>query len=753
MMPSRNHAPQNLVMPLDRRHFLWMLTGTTGAIALDACRPHALRAEAAPRLQSLGDQRTSLPLPFRPIVGPMPLAYENLSPDEQATTYASYVVADDLVLPEGYEYEVLASWGDALGDSRIGYNNDYLGFAPDLDNADRAYLGINFEYISGKTWMATYTEAISKTLPFAEVRQALPNGEIDAFALSAGDPLKEKIALLCREAMIDQGFGVMALQRDDRDRWQRDTGTLSQTVDRRITGISGFDDGRYAQTTGPAVAIFTKTSGAGYLDTIGDRAIGTFANCAGGTTPWGTFLSAEENFHRHVPEAVKLDGTSEPPSAIPFDLSETDIGGFGNVFGLAGNKYGWIVEIDPANPEDYGTKHTWLGRYRHEAVGVRVVTGEPIAFYSGCDRRGGHMYKFVSRGIVRNPTDKANSKLLADGMLYVAKFNADGTGQWLALNPDAVINPDRPSQIIGNTVILHDAAGYQRLTDDAAVDAFAAKYKTLADLYTGTREEQQGAIAIDAHYAANAIGGTYTARPEDNDIAPDGSLYIGFTSGSPDAEGGPDKAVFASPIGEDFHEPGWVMRLVEADNKPGAIDFTWEMAATGGEPSKGGAGLSNPDNLLIDQSGNIWMVTDMSTDKHNREVASRLDAAGQPLPSSKMIGIFGNNSLWYMPTSGDRAGVPLLFAIGPMECETTGPCFDTAEETLFLAVQHPGELNGVRHDGAIETRQFIMTATDGTEFVQARTVPIGSNWPSGQDGVAPRPSVVAIYRTAGGAIV
>jgi uncharacterized protein len=736
-------------MPLDRRHFLWMLTSATGAIALKSCLPY--RSDRATGDITAIDPK--LAPPFRHAPSPIPLAYDPLLPDEQTTAYASYTVTDDLLLPEGYEYEVLASWGDPLGDSRVGYNNDYVGFAPDLAQPDRAYLGVNFEYISGETWMATYAEVVGKTLPFAEVRQALPKGTIDAFALPEGDPLKAKIALLSREAMIDQGFGVMALRRDDRGRWQREAGTLSQTVDRRITGISGLEDGRYSKMTGPAVAVFTKASGEGYLDGIRDRAIGTFANCAGGTTPWGTFLSAEENFHRHVPEAVKLDGTSEPPSTMPFDLSESDIGGFGNVFGLAGNKYGWIVEIDPANPKDYGTKHTGLGRYRHEAVGVRVVAGQPIAFYSGCDRRGGHIYKFVSKGIVSDPTNKANSKLLAEGTLYVAKFNADGTGQWLALTPEAVVNPDRPSRIIGNTVILHDLAGYQSLTDDAAVDAFAARYRTLADIYTGTPAEQQGAIVIDAHFAANAIGGTYTARPEDTEIAPDGSLYICFTSGSPDEEGGPDKAVFASPIGEDFHEPGWVMRLMEAENKPGAIAFTWETSITGGEPSQGGAGMANPDNLLIDRTGNIWMVTDMSTNKHNSEVPSRLDETGQPLDSSKMIGIFGNNSLWYMPTRGDWAGVPLLFAIGPMECETTGPCFDTTEETLFLAVQHPGEMNGTRRNGAIETRQFVLTATDGTEFEQTRTVPIGSNWPSQQDGVAPRPSVVAIYRTAGGAII
>jgi len=729
-----------------------MLAGATGAIALEVSTPDGL----SPIEFLLGDR----PLPFRPIASPIPLGYDGLTPDEQRASYASYAVADDLILPEGYRYDVLASWGDPIGNSRIGYNNDYLGFVPHPERGDRAYLGINFEYISGRTWMNTYGEVVGKVtgkmLPFEAVRQAMPaSGAIDAFALKHDDPLKSQIAMLCREALIDQGFGVMALKRDDRGRWQRDPNDLGVTVDRRITGISGLDDGRSLNITGPASAVFAKTSGQGYIDKLGNTAIGTFANCAGGTTPWGTFLSAEENFQRHVPEAVEVDGTAEPPSAIPFDISEGDIGGFGNVFGLAGNKYGWIVEIDPAKPDDTGTKHTWLGRYRHEAVGVRVEAGKPIAFYSGCDRRGGHVYKFVSSGIVADPTDKANSQLLADGTLYVAKFDPDGSGQWLAMTPQAKIAPDRPSQVLGSAVILRDAAGYATITDDAAVDAFAAKYQTLADIYTGTPEEQQGAIAIDAHFAANAIGATYTARPEDTDIAPDGSLFIAFTSGTPDSrgEGGPDKDIFASPIGEAFHEHGWVVRLTETDNEPAALDFTWEMAATGGEPSKGGAGLANPDNLLLDRAGDLWMVTDMSTGKHNAELPSRTGDDGQPLPTGKMLGIFGNNSLWYMPTRGKNAGVPVLFGIGPMECETTGPCFDAAEETLFLAVQHPGEIYGTRSGGASETRKFVLTTTDGAEFEQTRTVPLGSNWPNQTDGAPPRPSVVAIYRTEGGTLV
>ena len=81
-----------------------------------------------------------------------------------------------------------------------------------------------------------------------------------------------------------------------------------------------------------------------------------------------------------------------------------------------------MVEIDPANPYDYGTKHTWLGRYRHEAFGIRAVPGKKLEVYYGCDRWGGHLYKFISSGQVNNPQDKSNSRLFENGMLYGAKF-------------------------------------------------------------------------------------------------------------------------------------------------------------------------------------------------------------------------------------------------------------------------------------------------------------------------------------------
>jgi uncharacterized protein len=737
-------------MTFNRRHFLIFLgaTATTTACGIRFGQP-----------PSTGGNPFSpgVKLAFQSVKGPMPLAVNALASDRQMTEFSQYEVVDDLVLPEGFTYDVIASWGDKVGDSRFGYNNDYLALIE--TSADEALLSVNFEYISAVPWQQTYEQVIGKSLPFQDVDQAVKaatqaiKGDqvpgLNAYALAEGNPIKEQIKTICKEGLIDQGVGVIALRRSPGGKWARS----QSAAERRITGISGLEDGRYLKTTGPAVAIFQKIKGQGYVDKLGDKIIGTFQNCAGGTTPWGTVFSAEENVQVQVPEPVYADGTSFDPGDRPFNITDEELTGMGNVFGLAGNKYGWIVELDPANPNDYGTKHTWLGRYRHEAVGVRVVAGKPLAFYSGCDRRGGHLYKFVSKAAVIDPKDKANSNLLRDGMLYVAQFQADGTGRWLPLAPTTAIAPTLPTFLSGVMLPLpqRPEGGIFKADDDAQIVAFQQKYKTLGDLYVGNDAEKQGAILIDAHFAANAAGATCTARPEDTKIAPDGSLFIAFTSGGISKDdGSPDIRIFKGPNGSTAFEFGWIMRLVEDGNAPEAKTFTWKMAATGGEPAIGGQGFSNPDNLAFDGQGNLWMVNDMSSDKLNREVLANRREKGVPITPSSLRGIYGNNAIWYIPQSGEGAGQPHLFGIGPMDCEMTGPCFTTGDRALFLSIQHPGEVNGTRKDMAAEMRQFAMHTTDGTEFMQTRKVPIGSNWPSKQANDPPKPSVVAIYPASGG---
>ena len=737
-------------MTIKRRDFLTFLGGMGGAMLFDVVSSDRL----IPKFSSpfMGTEAsnsafaaTSSKLSFKPIKGAMPLVTDAIASSKQAMAYKTFEVVDDLVLPEGFVYDVIAAWGDKVGDSRFGYNNDYLSLVETSKN--EGYLTVNFEYISSIPWEQAYEKVIGKSLPFDEVAtsiKALNLKDIDAWSLKASNPLKSQIELIAKEALIDLGIGVISVRRTESGKWER----TNSASDRRVTGISGLEDGRYLKSTGPAVEIFRKQKGLGYTDKLGDRIIGTFNNCAGGTTPWGTVFSAEENFQNFVPEPVMPDGTSLDPSKKKFSKDDGELNGVGNVFGLAGNKYGWMVEIDPANPDDYGTKHTWLGRYRHEAVGVRAEADKPLVFYSGCDRRGGHLYKFVSRGIIKDPKNKANSQLLESGMLYAAKFNPDGTGSWIALQTSTPINPHKLDELAGKMLPLpqRPEGGVFKATKEEEITAFKSKFKTLGDLYVGSDREKQGAILIDAHYAGNAVGATCTARPEDTEVAADGSLFIAFTSGSiSSSDGSPDLRIFKGADGKAY-EYGWIMRLNEEANKPEAMNFKWSMVATGGEPAEGGLGFANPDNLAIDRGGNVWMVTDMSSDKYNRAIPNRKDKSDKPVSQSDLRGLYGNSSIWFLPTSGVDLGKAFLFGFGPMESETTGPFFSQDQQTLFLSVQHPGEVAGTRKDMTFESRKFAMRTTDGKEFMQTRKVPIGSNWPTLKSNDSPKPAVVAIRK-------
>jgi secreted PhoX family phosphatase len=729
-------------MGLNRRQFLLFLGAGVGTATFGNWDSNG---NASFLMEPANAQSFSL---FKPIKSAIPLKSDGLTPDQQKAAYSRFEVKDDVVLPEGFTYDVIISWGDRLGDSRFGYNNDYLSFIQTGEG--EGVLHSNFEYVSAQAWKDTFAQVIGKQLPFEQVEAALKaagDKGINAHGLPDNDPLKMAIRAISYEALVDQGFGSVSLRRDSNGKWVR----ANKPVDRRTTGVSGLEDGRYLKATGPAVSVFRKTSGQGYLDGLGDRIIGSMNNCAGGTSPWGTVLSAEENFQNHVPEGVNADGTSLDPSTVTFQFAPDEVLGLGNVFGLAGNKQGWMVEVDPTNPNDYGTKHSWLGRFRHEAVAFNVQAGKKMAVYSGCDRRGGHLYKFISRDSVQNPTDKSNSRLFENGMLYGAKFNPDGTGRWVPLTMSTPVNPVKPSTVFGDRVNLpkRPEGGITAVRTDADAAAFAQRFKTLGDLYEGSDLEKQGAILIDAHFAANAAGITCTARPEDTDMMPDGSLLIAFTSGTPGSDGGPDKEIFKGPKGGVW-EYGWIMRLFEDGNDPGALTFRWSMLATGGEPADGGMGFSNPDNLLVDRKGNIWMVVDMSSERLNLPIpAGRKDSQGRPISQSNLRAIYGNNSMWYLPTSGPGAGQAFLFSYGPMDVEMTGPYFSYDDRTLFLAVQHPGEAGSIRKDNRMETRQISIRTTTGEEFMQSRQVPIGSNWPAKTVNAPPKPSVIGVRRLDG----
>jgi secreted PhoX family phosphatase len=218
-----------------------------------------------------------------------------------------------------------------------------------------------------------------------------------------------------------------------------------------------------------------------------------------------------------------------------------------------------------------------------------------------------------------------------------------------------------------------------------------------------------------------------------------GTLYIAFTSGFPGNDGSPDRRIFQGPQGETPYDPGWIMKLQDLNNDPSALSFRWEMLALGGSPDQGGTGFSNPDNLEVDAQGNVWVVTDMGSRGLNQGQGN--------------LGRYGNNAAWIIPTQGDRAGEAIPFATGPMECEICGIFMTPDQKTLFLAPQHPGEVNGMRQAGALENREISLSTTTGEPLIQVRSVPLGSNWPGKGTNDPPKPSVVAVRRLDGETIV
>ena len=518
------------------------------------------------------------------------------------------------------------------------------------------------------------------------------------------------------------------------------------------------DPAKLSKSTGPASAVFRKQNKIGFDDGLADKCIGSYWNCSGTTTPWGTVISAEEWHDAHVYGPVKADGSSFPPTTIPFVT--TTFSGLGNIFELAGNKYGWGVEVDPENKDDYGTKHTMLGRYHHEAFAINCKKNRPLAVYAGDDSKGGHIYKMISRAKVSDPKSKSNSRLLEEGVLHAAKFSNDGTGYWIPLIPDTALEPVLPSKSIGGTVSLPNPdriqGGIKKYTKDDDVNSIYRDigFKKLGDLYQGDDEiELQGAILIDAHYAANAVGATGCPRPEDCEFDDNkGVLYFAFTAITGGSSDSPDREIFAWDDFEantnltdnqnDPYRPGIIVKIEDDNNAaPESLTFKWETLAMGGEPSDGGAGWASPDNLEIDDKGNLWMVTDISSEILNESVTDR-----DGVSNSTIRGIYSNNSAWFIPTSGPYLGQSLPFAIGPIEAELCGLQFSTDQKTLFLTPQHPGVINGVRRDMASEERRYTMKTTDGREFTQIRKVPIGSNWPSKEPNQPPRSSIVAVRR-------
>ncbi|MEG4445441.1 PhoX family phosphatase [Microcoleus sp. AT9_B5] len=731
-----------------------------------------------------------VPLSFTPLRLPHPLPIYRELPSfmptglngqgtvmaaSQDTRLTSYSIVDDVVVPPEYERYVILRWGDRVFPNPadyFGYNCDYTAFLPLRGSSDDGYLWVNHEYV-GFPMSKVTPEAPSDLAPFPTTDRAV-----------LGIDLSVKNQATLGEFLYNLGGSIVRITKQSNGRF----GAIARDpLNRRIHGLSGLGinsqrtdkykdviswgtrqgDNEYLTGTGPAATqVFAQVN----TDGLGNRIIGTAYNCSGATTPWGTILSAEENFQGSelffvgVQENVKPNGgqTSYAKGTI------------GEEFGLVGEKYGWMVEVDPQDPSFRPRKHTWLGRFRHENVAIRAEAGRKLIGYMGDDRRGGHTWKFVSNGTVTNSADKNNSRLFEDGVLYVAQYNRNGTGRWLPLTLNTPTNPVRPSKV-GEAELasfgkaqrdantrLPKRAGIAGQTEDGGsfvVDTTneataipGYQNKTLANFYSS-----QGAVLVDAFLAANLIGGTPTARPEDLEVNPTTKeVFIAYTDAAPGSDGYPDSRIFTvakySSAVNSTQQSGGLYKIIEDSPDGAGLTFRWQRLAQGGEAgSVGGSGFASADNLDFDAQGNIWAVTDMSTSTHN---GFDVGASGKPTTIdhnktgnvSDFTGVFGNNWLFYIPTSGPNAGTVIPFAYGPNRCEMTGPTF--VGDTLLLSVQHPGEDCPI-DDGTVLSRQIEMLDLNGAVFSQTRSVSRGSLWPSNIENDrrrSPMPSVIGIRR-------
>jgi uncharacterized protein len=437
----------------------------------------------------------------------------------------------------------------------------------------------------------------------------------DPFFLHGYKPdASPKSAAQVQEEQDAVGNSILHVTRRENGRWKV---VSPSKYNRRIYG-----DRPDLVFTGPLVG----------ADGIGTSAHGSVGNCSGGITPWGTALSCEENF----------DGYGRPlETNTEFFYAWHQYGGRPEDLEYEFNtfkKYGWVCEHDPYDPGYVGRKHTALGRFRHENTAFRHEPGKKFVLYMGDDKNNEGVYKFVSDRSLRSSRHRGdNRRILEEGTLYIAKWEPEGRRRFAALGSTDPITDEEGT---GEWIEVREGE-----LDDTATKLLA----------------RFGETEYLTHYATN--------RPEDVEVAEDGSVFIALTNNT-------------STGVLDSH--GSVRRLREQGNDPEALEFTWRDYANGGPTGSrqtGQEGFSAPDNLVFDKAGNLWVVTDISTTSLNRP--------GNAYEYHK------NNAMFMIPTSGRNRGVAFRFANGPVEAEVTGPYFTPDEETLFVNVQHPGETTAI----------------------------------------------------------
>ncbi len=579
---------------------------------------------------------------------------------------------------EGYDADILIRWGDPMSEGkaafdprtltaedqaqRFGYNNDYIAFFPLDERGTRGLLCVNHEYASPEVMFPGVGVRPDRD-DFAKITEVHVGVEMAAHGVTVF------------EVALEGGT------------WKP---VLSSKFNRRITASTEMT------ADGPAAGHDRLKT---FADPTGLKLWGTLNNCAGGQTPWGTYLTGEENCNGYfwtnqkAPDGKRLNkglGGAQQKSYERYGIPSNwySWGKYHERFNVDReanecNRFNWIVEIDPHDPASIPVKHTALGRFRHEGAEMIVNKDGRVVVYSGDDSTFEYVYRFVSKDAVKAGDKAANMKLLSEGTLSVARFNDDGTVTWLPL-------------VFGQGP-LTPANGFNSQAD----------------------------VLIDARIAADLLKATPMDRPEDVQPHPtSGKVYVMLTNNE---RRRPEQTNKANPRPEnDF---GHIIEMSAPGGDHAADTFTWDFLVKCGDPKvaemgalwnpaiAGDGWFSSPDNCTFDSQGRLWVSTDQGN--------------AWPRKTQRADGLFA------MGTDGEERGLPRLFFRCPVGAEMCGLCFTPDGETLFLAVQHPAT------DGVKDWKPFGREST----FEDPAT-----RWPDFQPAMPPRPSIVAVRKKGGGKI-
>lgn len=447
--------------------------------------------------------------------------------------------SDSVQVPPGYRVQVLYGWGDAAGIAagqpsfrwdvsnsaddqalQAGMHHDAIEYFPlplGSQNSSRALLAINHEYTDD--------------------------------GLLHQDGMTTWTAAKVRKSQAAHGVSIVEAQFRG-GAWEI---LRPSPYARRITAYTPM------RFSGPAAGHPLLGSG---------DPLGTLNNCAGGITPWGTYLTCEENFNGYFVNAGAV-----PPDQRRYGINARGFGyrwhEFDARFDAAANpeepnRFGWVVEIDPFNPKSTPVKRTALGRFKHEGAMVTLAADGRVVVYMGDDERFEYVYKFVSRDRYDAGNRDANRDLLDHGMLYAARFDDNGGGRWLPL-----------------------AGGAEAL--------------------------------IRTRQAADRAGATRMDRPEWVAVHPvTKDVYLTLTNNT--SRGAKDQPGVdaANPRANNVY--GHIVKWREQNGDPAATEFRWEVFVLAGEDR----GFGSPDGLWFDGRGVLWIQTDVSASTLNRGAYANL---------------------------------------------------------------------------------------------------------------------------------